>query len=269
LSQQQLLSLTETIANAVTVSGASAQASQAALTQLSQGLASGVLRGEELNSILEQTPRLARALADGLGVGVGALRQLGEQGKLTADVVMQALQSQQQVLAAEVQTSVLTVGQAFTQLQNSATRMIGEIDRVTGSSSTMAGALQAASDSLDNISRALRDVAASGKQANVFGDAIAIVFETVAVLGVNVAYVIKQIGNEIGGLAAQAAAVARLDFRGAAEIGRLMRDDAARARADVDALSERILNLRRLAEIARTALQGVDTRAEEARLARL
>lgn len=268
LSQQQLLGVTEAIGNAITVSGSSAAASQAALVQLGQGLAAGALRGEELNSILEQTPRLARALADGLGVSVGQLRKLGEEGKLTAEAVIAALQSQAGTLAREVQDSVVTVGQAFTQVQNSATVLVGEIDRVSGSSTTLAGALQAASDSLDNISRAFKDVNTQGQQVNVFADAIAVVFETVAVLGVNVAYVIKQIGVELGGLAAQAAAVARLDFSAAREIGRLMRDDAAAARREVDALSERILNQRRLSEQARQSLQGVDTRAEDARLAR-
>ena len=267
LSQQQLLRLTETIGNAITVGGQSAAAAQAALTQLSQGLASGVLRGEELNSILEQAPRLARALADGLGVSTGALRKLGEEGELTAERVIGALQSQASVLSSEVTSSVVTVGQAFTQLQNSATVLVGEIDRVSGASTTLAGVAQSASESLDNIARAFRDTQSAGQQVNVFADAIAVVFETVAVLGVNVAYVIKQIGTEIGGLAAQAAAVARLDFSAAREIGRLMREDAAAARREVDALSERILNQRRLAEQARQSLQGVDTRAEDARLA--
>ncbi|MFN3297901.1 tape measure protein, partial [Caldimonas sp.] len=269
LSQQQLLRLTETIGNAITVGGQSAAASQAALVQLSQGLASGVLRGEELNSILEQAPRLARALADGLGVSTGALRKLGEEGKLTADAVIGALQSQAGVLASEVQNSVVTVGQAFTQVQNSATKLVGEIDRVSGSSTTLAGALQAASESLDGIARAFKDAQSAGQQASVFSDGIATVFETVAVLGVNVAYVIKQIGTELGGLAAQAVAVASGQFAQAREIGRLMREDAEKARREVDALSERILSQRRLAEQARTSLQGVDTRAEDARLARL
>lgn len=268
LSQQQLLRLTETIGNAITVSGSSAAASQAALVQLSQGLASGVLRGEELNSILEQTPRLARAMADGLGVTTGQLRKMGEEGKLTAEAVIAALQSQAGVLASEVRNSVVTVGQAFTQVQNSAIKLVGEIDRVSGSSTTLAGALQAASESLDNISRAFRDTQSAGQQVNVVADAIAVVFETVAVLGANVAYVIKQIGTEIGGMAAQAAAVARLDFSAAREIGRLMREDAAAARREVDALSGRILNARRLAEQTRKSLEGVDTRAEDARLAR-
>lgn len=268
LSQQQLLRVTEAIGNAITVSGSSAASSQAALVQLSQGLASGTLRGEELNSVLEQTPRLARALADGLGVSIGQLRELGKEGKLTAEAVIAALQSQAGILAREVQDSVVTVGQAFTQVKNSATALVGEIDRVSGSSTTLAGALQAASTSLDNISRALKDASTQGQQVNVFADAIAVVFETVSVLGVNVAYVIKQIGTEIDGLAAQAAAVARLDFSGAREIGRLMREDAARARTEVDALSDRILNARRLAEQTRKSLEGVDTRAEDARLAR-
>lgn len=269
LSQQQLLRLTETIGNAVTVSGASAQASQAALIQLSQGLASGVLRGEELNSILEQTPRLARALADGLNVPIGKLRELGKEGQLTAEAVIGALQSQSQVLAAEVQNSVVTVGQAFTQVQNSAVGLVGEIDRATGSSGQLAVELQAVSESLNNIARAFKDVDSAGRPVSVFADAIAVVFETLSVLGANVAFVIKQINVEIGGLAAQAAAVARLEFAQAVEIRRLMIADAEKARADVDALSARILNARRLAQIATDATRGLDTRAEDARLNRL
>ncbi|MFO0433461.1 MAG: tape measure protein, partial [bacterium] len=68
LSNQQVLGLVETINQAIQVSGAGAQESEAAIRQLVQGLQSGVLRGEEFNSVLEQAPRLARALADGLGV---------------------------------------------------------------------------------------------------------------------------------------------------------------------------------------------------------
>lgn len=78
--------------------------------------------------------------------------------------------------------------------------------------------------------------------ASVFGSGIKTAFETVAVLGLNVAYVFKQVGNELGGLAAQAAAVARLDFAGARNIGIMMKEDAAKARADIDAASEKILN---------------------------
>lgn len=79
LSQERLLKVTESIGNAMTISGGSAQSLQAALVQLGQGLSSGVLRGEELNSVMEQAPRLAKALADGLGVAIGQLRAMGQE----------------------------------------------------------------------------------------------------------------------------------------------------------------------------------------------
>lgn len=270
LSQQQLLKLTEAIGNAVAISGSSAQASSAALVQLSQGLASGVLRGEELNSIMEQTPRLARAIADGLGVPIGKLREMGKEGELSAQTVINALQSQSNVLAGEVQTSVLTLGQAFTQLTNSATGLAGEIDRVSGSTNTMAQVMSSASGSLDRISQAMRGVEGSGLDlASVIGDGIATTFETVAALGANVAYVLTQVGKELGGLAAQAAAVAQLDFEAAGAIRRMRIEDADRDRREVDALTARIVNARTEAAKLRASLSGVDTRAEDARLARL
>jgi tape measure domain-containing protein len=79
LSQTQLLQLTETINQSIKVSGASAQASEAAIVQFAQAIGSSVLRGDELNSIIEQAPRLAQALADGLGVPIGKLKELVKQ----------------------------------------------------------------------------------------------------------------------------------------------------------------------------------------------
>ena len=189
LSQRQVLALTETIGNAITVSGASAQASQAALIQLGQGLASGVLRGEELNSVMEQTPRLAKALADGLGVSVGALRQLGQEGKLTAEAVVQALQSQQGKLAAEVQNSVVTVGQAFTQLQNASIKAAGDFDKVTGATKVMASALTSAAGAVDTIGRAFKNNEAT-------------ISTTIGVLGgAAVAVGVARVGTSLLGLA--------------------------------------------------------------------
>lgn len=82
---------------------------------------------------------------------------------------------------------------------------------------------------------------------NVIADAMATVFETVAVLGVNVKYVLVQVGKEIGGLAAQAAALMRFDFDAAKAIGDMMKSDAAAARTEVDAATERILGARSFA----------------------
>ncbi len=268
ISQGRLLTVTEAIGNSLAISGGSAQGMQAALVQLGQGFASGTLRGEELNSVLEQTPRLARAIADGMGVSIGKLRELGKEGKLTADAVLKALESQAGVLAKEVQSSVATVGQAFTQLGNASTVAVGELDRVSGTSAALVEVFQSAATSIGDVAQAMRGLDAATSSASVLGDAIGTVFETVAVLGANTAYVIKGIGNELGGLAAQAAAIAQGNFAQAADIRRQMVADAERARADVDSLTKRLLQARQLRGLVQDSLAGVDTRAEDARLTR-
>jgi tape measure domain-containing protein len=157
ISQSRLLKVTEAISNAVTVSGGSAEAAQAALTQLGQGLASGALRGDELNSVMEQTPRLAKALADGLGISIGQLRKLGQEGKITSDAVINALESQTKTLSTEVANSVMTVGQAFTQLKNSAVKLVGDFDSVTGASHSLAQNLSAVSKSADTLGSVIKE----------------------------------------------------------------------------------------------------------------
>jgi tape measure domain-containing protein len=151
ISQQRLLKVTEAIGNAMAISGGSAAGMQAALTQLGQGLASGTLRGDELNSVLEQTPRLARAIADGMGVTVGQLRAMGQEGKITAETVIKSLESQAAVLTGEVQGAVLTVAQAWTVLGNSATKAIGQIDQATGTTGAVASQMQQLSGAIDDM----------------------------------------------------------------------------------------------------------------------
>ena len=157
LSQTQLLTVTEAIGNAMTISGGSAESMNAALVQLGQGLGSGTLRGEELNSVMEQTPRLAQAIADGMGIPLGALRKYAQDGKLSADAVTQALQSQAAVLAGEVAGATLTVGQAMTQLQNASVRTIGEIDRATGISAATASAMGSLAGAVQSVGDAFRE----------------------------------------------------------------------------------------------------------------
>jgi tape measure domain-containing protein len=128
LSQNELLGVTETINKAMTISGASAQEASAALLQLGQGLASGTLRGDELNSVLEQGPRLAQALADGLGITVGQLRAMGAQGEITAEKVIGALQSQAKAIDTEFGRTEQTVDQAFQAMENVALKTFGSLD---------------------------------------------------------------------------------------------------------------------------------------------
>lgn len=162
LSQAKLLTVTEAIGNAMAISGGSAAGMQAALVQLGQGMASGTLRGEELNSVMEQTPRLAQAIADGLGVTLGQLRQLGQDGRLTAEAVVNALESQAAVLAGEVKDSVVTVGQAMTQLGNAATKLVGQLDQASGATRGVSGAAQAAANDLGRLSAVMKEAEQSG-----------------------------------------------------------------------------------------------------------
>lgn len=156
LSQSRLLGVTESIGNAIAIAGGSAASAQAGLTQLAQGLASGVLRGDEFNSVVEQTPRLAKALADGLNVPIGQLRKMAEEGKLTSEAVIKALESQSEVLRGEMAGSVLTVGQAWVQLQNATTKAVGELDSATGTSATVAAALSSLAGTVGNLGDTMR-----------------------------------------------------------------------------------------------------------------
>lgn len=159
-SMGQTLALTESINQAVALSFTTAQAGEAALFQLGQGLASGTLRGEELNSVLEQTPRLAEAIAQGL-VEMGQidstaqLRKFAADGKLTADLVTRAIQTQQAALRAEFAKLPPTVGQAFTALRNSALLWIGDMDSASGATRQLADAILFLAENLGTLAELL------------------------------------------------------------------------------------------------------------------
>lgn len=141
ISQAQVASLTETVSKAVAVSGASAVASEAALTQFVQALDGGILRGEEFNSISKQTPALAKAIADGLGVTAGELRNMAKEGKLTMDVLIPALERAKESVDDQFNTRILTISAAFENLNTSAIKWIGELDKSTGASEAFAKAI--------------------------------------------------------------------------------------------------------------------------------
>ncbi|WP_151839230.1 tape measure protein, partial [Acinetobacter ursingii] len=151
LTQQQSLDLTKTINQSIQIGGGSAQASEAAITQLSQALQSGVLRGDEFNSIMEQAPGLASALAKGLGVTTGELRNMAEAGELTSERVVKAIQSQ----AADIQKTYdqfpATIGNALQRISTQWQILIGEMNQSSGASETAAKALMAIADNLGII----------------------------------------------------------------------------------------------------------------------
>ncbi|WP_257224268.1 tape measure protein [Acinetobacter sp. YH16042] len=149
--QEQALALTDTINKAIQVGGGSAASNEAAITQLNQALGSGVLRGDEFNSMMEQSPRLAQALADGLGVTTGALREMASEGQLTTDVVTKALLSQSEKISAEYAKFPATIGAAIENLKTAWTVYIGEADAASGASEKVANALKYVAENLDTI----------------------------------------------------------------------------------------------------------------------
>jgi tape measure domain-containing protein len=168
VSQRDMLEVTKVISQAVTISGGSAASAQAALTQLSQGFAAGALRGEELNSVLEQTPRLAMAIANGLGVGVGKLRELGQAGELTAEKVLGALQKSAGAVQREFDQMTVTVEQAVTRAENSAGRLVGVLDKVTGASSGAAGGISRIASGMDILSTNIERLSATKGLSDFF-----------------------------------------------------------------------------------------------------
>lgn len=162
LTQQDALSLTETVNQAVQLSGASADSSAAAVQQLVQGLQSGVLRGDEFNSVMEQAPRLAKALADGLGVTTGELRKLAEAGQLSAETVIASLRGQASAIESEYGKLPATVGRALTNLETQWTRYIGEVDKAAGFSATAAEAIGLLARNLDVVGAALTEAGKAG-----------------------------------------------------------------------------------------------------------
>lgn len=149
LNGKELLQITETINKSIVVGGSTAQGSAAALMQFGQAMASGVLRGQEFNSMMEQAPGLARALADGLGVGVGQLRNMANNGELTAERVTQALLKAGVNVDAQFKKMDLTIAQSATNFKTSLTEFIGKSNEASGAAKVLSGAIQFAAEHVD------------------------------------------------------------------------------------------------------------------------
>ncbi|MEO4068356.1 tape measure protein [Acinetobacter pittii] len=151
LTMDDTARLTETVSKAVAISGASASAADAALVQFGQALASGTLRGEELNSVMEQTPALAKAIAQGMGITVGELRSVAAEGKITSQEIVKALKNVQNDVDALFAKTDITIGQSLTLLNNQITKFVGEAGKGSGAAQTLAGGIQLLGNNLNVI----------------------------------------------------------------------------------------------------------------------
>ncbi|HGX3434959.1 TPA: tape measure protein [Proteus mirabilis] len=158
-SAEDLAKLTSIINQGFIVSGATAQEAENAIIQLSQGIASGVLRGEEFNSVAEQGSRLMVALADSMGVGIGQLRKMAAEGKLTTDVVVKGLLSQGDAIGKEFAKTTRTMSQAFQEAGNNLTKFLGENTTIKSTISAFSDAVITVSKNLDELSSVLTVIA--------------------------------------------------------------------------------------------------------------
>lgn len=142
------------------VSGATAQEAENAIIQLSQGIASGVLRGEEFNSVSEQGSRLMVALADSMGVSIGQLRAMAAQGQLTTDVVVKGLLSQGDAIGKEFANTTVSIAKGLQVAGNNVTKFIGENSTVKSFAAGFRDSVITISENLETLGTALIGAAA-------------------------------------------------------------------------------------------------------------
>ncbi|HHG2118379.1 TPA: tape measure protein [Klebsiella pneumoniae] len=159
-SAEDLTRLTTIINQGFAVSGATAQEAENAIIQLSQGIASGVLRGEEFNSVSEQGSRLMVALADSMGVSIGQLRAMAAQGQLTTDVVVKGLLSQGDAIGKEFANTTVSIAKGLQVAGNNVTKFFGENSTVKSFAAGFRDSVITISENLETLGTALIGAAA-------------------------------------------------------------------------------------------------------------
>ena len=142
--------VTETVATSLKLSGASTEEASSVITQLSQALGSGVLRGEEFNAIMENGGRLAKLLADGLGTTVGGLRNMANNGELTTDKIVPLL-TNVEILRKEFDTLPASISGSAQKVQNAFLAWVGGANDAVGASSTLSGVLDGLANNIDDV----------------------------------------------------------------------------------------------------------------------
>lgn len=257
-SAEDLVRLTTIINQGFVVSGATAQEAENAIIQLSQGIASGVLRGEEFNSVTEQGSRLAIALADSLGVGIGELRKMAGEGKLTTDVVVNGLLSQGSAIGKEFANTTMTISQALQEAGNNITKFFGESSTVASFTAIFNKSVISVSENIEALSTAITIV------AGVVGGRYAAAFVMASVAKA------KYILDSTAQSKASAASALSAEMEAKSKL-RVAEADKANAISDLDS-AQRKLNLikftngQSVAEVRLAEAQAAQTRVQLAQI---
>jgi tape measure domain-containing protein len=263
-TNDQVLKLVGGIQKAGIVAGSSAQETASAVQQLGQSLAAGTLQGDELRSVLENMPQFAARLAKELGVGIGQLKQMGSEGKLTADVVFPAMLRSAEAMSAEFEKMPKTMSQAAGILGEASTNFLARLDQITGLSEKFRDAMLAGARAINGAAgfiapndrdRAASNVAAaqgrlSGVQAQIAAERAASAY------------------GDVPAAFAEAERIAKTQLEEAlAEQRSILRDARDLERADrEDAATQRLATARaRSAVETREIIEGNDERLKAAR----
>ncbi|MEQ4922346.1 phage tail tape measure protein [Proteus hauseri] len=167
INQQKVAELTETVSKAVSLSGTSAAAAATGLTQFGQALAAGQLRGQDLNSVIEQIPGLAQAIAEGMGISMGELKQRAQDGETSIDKIIESLERVKASVDQKFATSVTTVSQSFTNLQSAMTKFVGEANQSTGATQLLNTGLAGLSNNLSSVAKIVEAIAVTALVAKL------------------------------------------------------------------------------------------------------
>ena len=177
---ERLLRFTEGISQAIIISGATVKEANAGLIQFSQALAVGVLRGDELRAVAEQLPRITKAIADGLGITIGQLRELSEAGILTSRLLIRAFETQLPKLRAEFEQIPVTVAQALVRTRNIIEIQTDRINRSQGLTSSLVESINRFNNAISNIDN-----------LKTFGDALASIVNAISFIINNFEFVLS------------------------------------------------------------------------------
>lgn len=214
ISQREAAQITESVAKAISASGLSASESAGPLLQLGQALQSGTFQGDELRSILEGLPPVARALADSLGVPVGALKTLGSQGQITGEVFVQAMRAARDSIERDFANTIPTISGAFNNLKTTIGVAFSEFERTTNTGQNFALAIEYIAFQIYKLSKNIDEiigplttflqiigtiaaVSVAGRVLSALGGIIMGLIRGIGMLGANVAMVwerFKQFG---------------------------------------------------------------------------
>lgn len=284
---KETTAIVDAFAKTLKISGANTAEAASSTLQFAQALGSGRLSGQELNAQLEANPRLMKALAEGMNVPIGQLKQMGSEGKLTSDVIGNALISQLDKLTEESQAMGTSVGQAFTRVSNEILLAVDNLNKVTGATTLVsnafngiAGIIKSVAEFITTFNLVVERMGGSLETAQfkseslaavmkVLGIVLQTVFRVIAVLVSNAVFLVEQFGLAIVTTGRAIVAAADGDWKKAPELFKQYATEASKAREQLNEFHKAILgtsdamaNARR-AQFAATDPRRVDLNKDD------